>query len=128
MHSRYRRVVGNGQFSKWQNVNAGLLQGSILGPLLFLIYINDLPQGLHSDVKLFADGTSLFSVIHDVDASPATLNNDLVKIQEWPYNWKMSFNPDRNKKAQEVIFSRKVRTGFHPNLYLMINQLKISGP
>ena len=128
MHNRYRRVVCNGQFSKWQNVNAGFLQGTILGPLLFLIYINDLPQGLHSDVKLFPDDTLLFSVIHDVDASPATLNNDLVKIQEWAYNWKMSFNPDRNKKAQEVIFSRKVRTGFHPNLYLMISQLKISGP
>ena len=70
----------------------------------FLIYINDPPQGLHSDVKLFADDTSLFSVIHDVDASSTTLNNDLVKIQEWVYNWKMSFNLDKNKQAQEVIF------------------------
>ena len=78
-----------------RNVNAGLPQG----PLFFLIYINELPQGLHSDVKLFAYGPSLFSVIHDVDASPATLNNDLVKIQEWAYNWKMSFNPDRNKQV-----------------------------
>ena len=116
LHNRYQRVVLNGQSSKWQNVNAGLPQGSVLGPLFFLIYINDLPQGLHSDVKLFADDTSLFSVIHDVDASSATLNNDLVKIQEWAYNWKMSFNPDRNKQAQEVIFSRKLRKVFHPNL------------
>ena len=116
LHNRYQKVVLNGQSSKWQNVNAGLPQGSVLGPLFFLIYINDLPQGLHSDVKLFADDTSLFSVIHDVDASSATLNNDLVKIQEWAYNWKMSFNPDKNKQAQEVIFSRKLRKVFHPNL------------
>ena len=88
----------------------------VLGPLFFLIYINDLPQGLHSDVKLFADDTSLFSVIYDVDASSAILNNDLVKIQEWAYNWEMSFYPDRNKQAQEVIFSRKLRKVFHPNL------------
>ena len=116
LQSRYQRVVLNGQSSKWKNVNAGVPQGSVLGPLFFLIYINDLPQGLHSDVKLFADDTSLFSVIHDVDASSATLNNDLVKIQEWAYNWKMSFNPDKNKQAQEVIFSRKLRKVFHPNL------------
>ena len=115
-HNRYQRVVLNGQSSKWQNVNTGVPQGSVLGPLFFLIYINDLPQGLHSDVKLFADDTSLFSVIHDVDASSATLNNDLVKIQEWAYNWKMSFNPDKNKQAKEVIFSRKLRKVFHPNL------------
>ena len=115
LHNRYQRVVLNGQSSKWQNVNTGVPQGSVLGPLFFLIYINDLPQGLHSDVKLFADDTSLFSVIHDVDASSATLNNDLVKIQEWTYHWGMSFNPDRNKQAQEVIFSRKLRNFFHPN-------------
>ena len=54
--------------------------------------------------------------MQNVDASSATLNNDLVKVQEWAYNWKMSFNPDRNKQTQEVIFSRKIRKGFHPNL------------
>ena len=76
----------NGESSKWKNVNAEVQQGSVLGPIFFLIYINDLPQGLHFDVKLFADDTSLFSVIHDAHASSATLNNDLVKIQEWTYN------------------------------------------
>ena len=91
-------------------------KGSVLGPLFLLIYINDLPQGLHSDVKLFIEDTSLFSVIYDVDASSATLNNDLAKIQEWAFNWKMSFYPDRNKQAQEVIFSRKLTRVFHPNL------------
>ena len=82
LHNRYQRVVLNGQSSKLQNVNTRLPQDSVLGPLFFLIYIHDLPQGLHSEVKLFADDTTLFSVIHDVDASKATLNNDLVKIQK----------------------------------------------
>ena len=86
-------------------------------PLFFLVYINDLPQDLHSDVKLLADDTLLFSVIHDVDNPSATLNNDLVKILEWAYNWEMCSDPYRNKHAQEAIFLRKIRKGFHPNLY-----------
>ena len=55
----------------------------------------------------FADDTSLFSVIHDVNFSHTDLNEDLDKINNWAYQWKMSFNPDPSKKAQEVIFSRK---------------------
>ena len=67
LKDRKQRVILNGQFSSWTSVNAGVPQGSILGPLLFLIYINDLTDGLSSNTKLFADDTSLFSVIHDVD-------------------------------------------------------------
>ena len=128
MHNRYQRVVLNGHSSKWQIVNAGVPQGSVLGPLFPLNYINDLSQSLHSDVKLLADDTSLFSVINDVDTSSATQNNDLVKIQEWVFSWKMSFNPDRNKKAQEVIFSRKHRKVFIPISFLMISQLSDQWP
>ena len=79
-------------------------------------------------MKLLADDTSLFSVINDVDTSSATQNNDLVKIQEWAFSWKMSFNPDRNKKAQEVIFSRKHRKVFIPISFLMISQLSDQWP
>ena len=60
LSNRFQRVVLNGQCSSWPSVQAGVLQGSILGPLLFLIYINDLPGNLQSTVKLFADDTSLF--------------------------------------------------------------------
>ena len=66
---------------------------------------------------MIADDTSLFSVIDDVDVSSEMLTIDLLAIQEWTYNWKMSFNPDKNIQAQEVVFSRKVRNGLHPNLY-----------
>ena len=72
----------------------------------------------------FPIDSSFFSIIHDVDASSAALNNDLVKSQEWAHNWKMSFNPDRDKQAQEVIFSRKFEKGFHHNLSFNDGQLK----
>ena len=58
--NRKQRVVLNGQTSSWADVNAGVRQGSILGPLLFLIYVNDLAVGLSSNAKLFADDTSFF--------------------------------------------------------------------
>ena len=91
-------------------------QGSILGPLLFLIYINDLSEGLSSNAKLFADDTSLFSVIHDSNTSALELNSDLAKINRWAFQWKMSFNPDPKKQAQKVIFSRKSKAILHPPL------------
>ena len=59
LSDRFQRVILNGQFSSWRPILAGVPQGSILGPLLFLIYINDLPNELKSNAKLFADDTSL---------------------------------------------------------------------
>ena len=58
--------------------------------------------------NLFADDTSLFSIVHDVTISSSELNSDLAKISEWDFKWKMSFNSDPSKPAQEVIFSRKL--------------------
>ena len=60
LNNWFQRVVLNGQCSKWSSVLAGFPQGSILGPLLFLIYLNDLPEGLESTVELFAEDKSLF--------------------------------------------------------------------
>ena len=113
---RQQRVVLNGQYSKWAPVLAGVPQGSILGPLLFLIYINDLPDNLESLAKLFADDTSLFSTVHDPSSS-AKLLNHLLKISDWAFKWKMLFNPDVTKQAQEVIFSRKIKKTDHPVVY-----------
>ena len=72
-------------------------QGSILGPLFFQIYINDLPDGLKSSIQLFADDSSLFSVVKNKRDNASDLTNDLDMISKWPYNWKMSFNPDPKK-------------------------------
>ena len=107
LKDRKQRVVLNGQNSLWANIEAGVPQGSILGPLLFLIYINDLPDNQSTNVKLFADDTSLFSVVHDITTSSCDLNYDLIRVREWAFQWKMRFNPELSKQAQEVIFTRK---------------------
>ena len=65
LNSRFQRVVLNSQCSNWSSNLGGVPQGSILGPLIFVIYINDLPEGLESQVKFFADDTSLFSTVYD---------------------------------------------------------------
>ena len=69
LSNRFQRVLLNGQMSLWKPVLAGVPQGSILGPLLFLIYINDLLDGLKSNAKLFADDTSLFTIVKDKNES-----------------------------------------------------------
>ena len=126
LRNRKQRVVLNGQTSNWENIHAGVPQGSILGPLLFLIYINDLTENLSSNPKLFADDTSLFSVVRDLNTSAIEINDDLKKIEAWAHQWKMSFNPDPLKQAQEVIFSRKRNKPHHPDIIFNGNPVKKS--
>ena len=101
---RVQRVVLNGKMCKWTSVTTGVPQGSVLGPLAFLIYINDLVDKLSSEAKLFADNTSLFSVVYDEKVTAEKLNKDLETISEWAHQWKMQFNPDKNKQAVQIIF------------------------
>ena len=114
LHDRQQRVVLNGQTSDWRKINSGVPQGSVLGPLLFLIFINDLPDGITSLCKIFADDTSLFSKVYDIDISPKELNSDLEKVGKSAFQWKMQFNPDPNRQANEVILSRKTKNSSHP--------------
>ena len=115
LSERRQRVVLDGQVFTWTNVTAGVPQGSILGPL-FLIFINDLPEGLSTNAKLFADDASLFFVFHDSQTSANDLNKDLEIIHNWAFQWKMNFNPDPTKQTQEVIFIRKTKKLPHPSL------------
>ena len=124
LHERYQRVLLNGQTSSWELVKSGVPQGSVLGPLLFLIYINDLPDNLKSNCKIFADDTSLFYKVFDKHVSRATLNKDLELINNWAFQWKMQFNPDRNKQAQELYFSKKA--GNQKSLDLTFNKSNVA--
>ena len=107
LKDRKQRVELNGQNSLWANVEAWVPQDSILGPLLLLIYISNLPDNLLTNVKLSADDTSLFSVVHNIATSSCDLNYDLNRVTEWKF--KMSFNPKPWKLAQEVIFTCKLQ-------------------
>ena len=115
LDKRKQRVLLNGCESLWAIVESGVPQGSVLGPLLFLIYINDLKKGIKSKIKFFADDTSLFSTVTDPTSTALELNYDLKLIEQWVYIWKMSFNPDPNKQAIEVIFP--INSPTHPPLY-----------
>ena len=116
LHNRKQRVVLNGFYSDYSIVESGVPQVSVLGPLLFLIYINDLEKNIRSNVKFFADDTMLFSIVKDPVISANTLNNDLDIIYQWAQQWKMEFNPDPTKQATEVLFSCMKVTSNHPQL------------
>ena len=108
LSNRRQRVVLIVQTSPRAIITTGVSEGSILASLLFSVYINDLTDVLTSTVKLFADDTSLFSVLHNISASAKEPNEDLNKINNWVFQWKMNFNPDDSKQALEVLFSRKL--------------------
>ena len=87
LYQRKQKVVLNGQHSSWTNVEAGVPQGSILGPLFILIYINDLSDGFTSNPKLFANDTSLFFIVQNINSIANDLNKDLMKISDWAFQW-----------------------------------------
>ena len=72
-----QRVVINGVISDWASIFAGVPQGSILGPLLFLIFINDIVNNIQSNIRLFADDTSLYIIVENPNTASLTLNSDL---------------------------------------------------
>ena len=107
LHERNERVVRNGQISSWGLIRSGGPQGLVLGPLLFLIYTNDLSDNIQSTCNIFANDISLFPHFFDKYRSQSELNNDLQIISNWAFQWKMQFNPDPNKQAQEIYLSNK---------------------
>ena len=124
LKDRKQRFVLDRQNSSRPNVETGVPQGSIQGPLLFLIYINDLPDNLSINLKLFADDTSLFSVVHDITISSCDLNYDLNRVREWAFQWEMTFNPEVSKQAQEGIFTSKLQKKDYPPLYFNSSSVK----
>ena len=115
--NRSQRVVLDGFSSSPRSTNSGVPQGSVLGPFLFLLYINDISKNLQNSVRLFADDTSLFDVVDkDMISSAESLTNDLEVIHQWSKQWAMDFNPD---KTTNLDFTRKQTT--HPRVRFGIN-------
>jgi hypothetical protein len=115
LSDRKIRVVINGQCAPWADTNAGVPQGSILGPLLFLVFINDVVDDISSDINLFADDTSLLKIIEQLNDSFAIINNDLTKLSVWADKWLVTYNP---AKTVSLFISKKKDTLRRPPLFL----------
>ena len=111
LSNRKQHVVINGFESEWGLIEAGVPQGSVLGPLFFLTYINDLENGIISNVKFFADDTSLFSIVTNPTLSAFELNSDLKVIENWASQWKMSFNDTNIWSAVRCPFLKPIWFG-----------------
>ena len=94
MQDRKQRVLVGDQKSAWSDVKSGIPQGSVLGPILFAIFINDIPDGLNSLVKIFADDTKSYRAIRD-ENDHVTLQEDIDTIYSWSEVWQLGFNLDK---------------------------------
>ena len=104
LSSRKQAVVVDGHVSSFKLITAGVPQGSRLGPLLFIIYINDIIEDIESDILIFADDTSMLANGKTVEETSAILQRDLARIEIWEKKWKVSFGAE---KSEELLFSRR---------------------
>ena len=116
---RKQRVVVDGHHGEWRSVVSGVPQGSVLGPLLFILFTQDMWVGLENQLVAYADDATLIAVIPSPDLRQLiseSLNRDLARIGDWCRLWGMKLNPT---KTQSMIISRS-RTLFprHPDLLL----------
>ena len=109
--NRKQVVVVEGQKSDFADIKAGVPQGSRLGPLLFIIYMNDIINDIESDILIFADDTSLFATGSDPAETVAQLNRDLEKNSNWATQLKVKFNA---RKSKDIIFSNKLLNNSPP--------------
>ena len=112
---RYQRVVIEGKESAWGEIKAGVPQGSVLGPLLFLVYINDITNVVKSNIRLFADDTTIFIEVENPETAAELLNKDLSAVSKWAEQWLVTFSPP---KTESMLISLKNSDIAHPSLYL----------
>ena len=115
LSDRCQRVIINGQFSDWLKILAGVPQGLVLGPLLFLMFINDITTVVKNcNVRLFADDTCLFTTVKDHGESAELIKQDLKNIEEWAKQWLVTFSPS---KSENMVVSLKPHVqNSHPRL------------
>lgn len=121
---RSQRVIIDGSESCPLSIGAGVPQGSILGPTLFLLFINDLKLTLKNEVIMFADDTTLFSIVDSKDDRgnvAKSLNEDLVQVERWAKKWFVTFNAS---KTQSLIISRHKDRDYHPPLSFLNSQVE----
>ena len=92
---RKQRVVIRGEKSQWLNGYSGVLQGSVIGPILLLIYINNLPNGIKWKINIFADDTKMASKVDTLDEDEEIVNDDLEALHYWSITNNMQFNVDK---------------------------------
>ena len=93
--NRQQRVVVRGTFSSWTHVKSGVPQGTILGPILFLIYVNDISSNISSSIKMFADDTKVYREITDFENDTRALQTDIDRLANWATLWQLRFNPEK---------------------------------
>lgn len=120
MSGRSQTVVVDNEKSYCGTVDSGVPQGSVLGPLLFLLYINDMPNGITSTTRLFADDTIMYRPIKN-EQDAILLQKDLDKLAEWETKWQMEFHP---QKCQVLRITRKAKQ-ITTNYYLHGHQLEL---
>ena len=108
LKDRQQRVVICGSASDWQSVTSGIPQGSVLGPILFLIFINDLPDAINCCIKLFADDAKIYAQVNSIEQGKDLQSNNK-RAEEWASTWQMFFN---EKKKQTITYRNK-RYGNH---------------
>ena len=114
-------LVLHGSRSDYLTVPAGVPQGSVLGPLLFLIYINDIVEDIESDNKHFADDTSMYLCLENPHIRAEILNNDLEKIMQWANKWKIKFNARKTELMNiSLNFGRTISEDTHSHKHLGI--------
>ena len=115
LSNRKQRVVLPKASSSWSPIHAGVPQGSILGPLLFLIYINDIVNEIQSNIRLFADDTTLYVIVENPVRAAESLEGDLQTISSWAEKWLVTFNPS---KTESLLFTRKANRNAHPPIHM----------
>ena len=120
LSDRRQRVVINGQTSEWEFIFAGVPQGSFLGPLLFLIFINAIVKNIGASICLFADDTSLYIIVETPTTAAMILNGDLHNISDWADFWLVNFNA---ANILSMVISRKVNKPIHPPLFMNNTQI-----